>query len=126
MRMQTLTFRESKEFFKLLDDQVKSGGAVIVFDAERPSSRSQLWPRLRRCQNWNEIETELDRIRQGHESRLNAVLSSQFQAALTGGEILLAAWIATLVAGIVLYAIYKNRKVKLSVGRDGNGEIIIT
>jgi hypothetical protein len=42
-------------------------------------------------------------------------------ACFTGGEIWLIAWIATLIAGVLLYGIYKERKVKFGLKMDSEG-----
>lgn len=119
-----LSFRENREFFSTLDQLMELGETVrIRFDNDRPDKDSKIWPRLRQCQNWSEIEAELERVRSGQNTPLRSVMSSSMAGCLTGGEIILIAWIATLVAAVLFYAVYKGYKARLKVNRKGEGEI---
>ena len=55
---------------------------------------------------------ELDTVAGGGTSPIASILAPKMAVGLTGGEILLIAWIATLIAGVFMYGIYKNRKVR--------------
>lgn len=123
----SITFRESSEFYTLLDQLVDLHECVtICFDKERPNEKSKIWNRLRQCENWSDLEHEFQHLKENKRSPLINVLSPSMTAALTGGEILLIAFIASLVFGVVLYAVYKNYKVKLRVNPEtGDGELIL-
>ncbi|MYM95790.1 hypothetical protein [Duganella vulcania] len=124
--MQYIIFSETDLFFSQLDDFIKKGPTAIRISEERVGNDSKLWRRLKKCDNWNEIEKEFKKIQGGEDSPLKRVISSNFQAALTGLEIALLAWVATLIAGILAYGIYKGCKVKFSGNSDGDIDIEIT
>jgi hypothetical protein len=112
--MTTLKFVESKDFFKELDAAVKAGKRVTVaFPNAKPEQRSKLWPRLRRCSNWGDIQNQLDRTAKGEETAVGAIVGRQMVVGLTGGELAVLAWAITLVAGLIAYGIYKGRKIVL-------------
>jgi len=122
--MSRIVFNESNEFYSSLDSLLKENKKVtIAFSDDRPSEKSKLWKRLRHCKNWSSINSEFKKIKSGKSSKLSGVISPGFQAALTGGEILLIVWIATLVAGAIFYAVYKGYKVRLKVNISGDGEL---
>ena len=120
--MRRLTFSESKIFFNELDEAVKEGQTIISFASERPGKKSKLWRRLKQCKNWDQIEQEFKNIQAGNYSALKNVISPAFTAALTGFEVLLIAWIASLLAGIIFYAVYKGFKVRLKTS-EGDIEL---
>ncbi len=121
-----LTFSEQDYFFEALDRAVKedAGSVVVQFPGGLPDQNSKLWRRLRRCANWSEIESELDAVRAGRDSPIRAFMAAGMVAGLTGGEIILIAWIATLLAGIIFYAIYKKRVVVLD-GRSKPPRLVL-
>ncbi|AJY71196.1 hypothetical protein RW64_17365 [Geobacter sulfurreducens] len=126
----TLYFREDKDFYNRLDELVKGKHKVVIrFGTEKPGQDSKLWPRLRKCQNWDEIQHQLEQVQQGQSPEIAKIISPGMSAALTGGEILLIAWIALLLTGLLCYAIYKGYRAKVRgrAGKDGQpeGEIIL-
>ena len=120
-----IVFSESKSFYKKLDSSVENGKTIIYFGSEKLNKNSKLWPRLKKCKNWSLLENELGKIQSGKGSSLTNVMSKSMRASLTGGELILISWIALLIAGIFFYGIYKGRKIKIKVNKDGSGEIIV-
>ena len=120
-----IAFREDGNFYERLDKAVKRRHEVTIsFQRARPDERSKLWPRLRRCQGWGAIAKELKDVQADKPSLIRDILARRMTVGLTGGEFLLIAWIAGLLAGVLFYAIYKNYKAKLRVDpKTGKGEI---
>lgn len=117
--MAVLTFSEDDDFYDRLDQAIKNEEPVsIEFRKEKPDKKSDLWPRLRRCENWEVVENELRRIESGETSTLRGMIATKFVTGLTGGEIALVAFIASLIAGLIFYGIYKDRKIKLHVDKE--------
>jgi hypothetical protein len=114
--MMVLPFAETDGFYKRLDDAVKThrGCVVIQFPDARPDLDSKLWPRLRHVSNWSEIEQELRDVGRGVDRPVNKILNPN-GLVLAGGEIALIALLGTLLAGLIAYAIYKSRRVRLQV-----------
>ena len=126
--MRTMTFNETEEFFEQLDAAVKDGEKVRVLLSEgKPDFDSKLWPRLRKCDNWSEVEDAFKDLKGGKTSPLAKILAETSIQRLTGGEVALLAWIGTLLIGLFAYAIYKGKRVKFvgtgSVSKDGRPQV---
>lgn len=120
-----LTYQETDAFFDALDAAVDKGeGVEVAIPPGSLGSDSKLWRRLKKCGNWQQIEEELERVRRAEQTQLQAVLSRSFVVGLTGGEIALIAWIATLVFAVLMYSIYKGYDAELEVDPNtGNGKL---
>lgn len=121
-----INFSETKEFYKELDSSLKSGSVVVTFSQERPNEKSKLWPRLKKCHNWNLIEAELSKVKSKQDSPITGMISNNMAATLAGGELLLIAWIATLLTGLIFYGIYKGCKVNLKLNKYDDVELEIS
>ena len=115
-----IEFSESNSFYKNLDSQIEKGKVTVLFKNERPNENSKLWSRLRRCKNWSVIENELEKVKYGKESKIKKLISPSMRACLTGGELILVAWIATLIAGLISYGIYNKCRIKLKISIIGS------
>ncbi|MCY9866455.1 hypothetical protein OTK49_28350 [Vibrio coralliirubri] len=123
-----LEFKETTDFFDRLDQNVKLGHSVTIrFIGEKPEQNSKLWKRLRKAKNWECLNLEFEKAANHQPTPMTSIASSTMVSRLTGGEILLIAWISTLLTGLFTYAIYKGRTVRLKANdKDGNGgELII-
>ncbi|MEY8200070.1 MAG: hypothetical protein RPS47_12570 [Colwellia sp.] len=117
-----IKFNETESFFKKLDAGVENGNVLIYFGKNKPGEKSKIWPRLRKCNNWSNFEKEFKKIEKGKSSPLGKVMSVSMTNSITGGELVVIAWIATLIASIFMYAIYKNRDVKFKIKKGKGGE----
>jgi len=120
-----LIFSENKSFYNQLDIAIKKGGAIVVFRNEKPDEKSKLWARLKRCKNWSMVEAELEKVKDKKDSVVERVMSPSMAGALAGGEIILIAWIATLLAGLLFYGIYKECNIKFRANKNGEIDIEI-
>ena len=120
-----LIFSENKSFYNQLDTSIKNGGAVVIFRNEKPDEKSRLWARLKRCKNWRMVEAELEKVKDKKDSVVERVMSPSMTAGLAGGEIILIAWIATLLAGLLFYGIYKECNIKFRANKNGEIDIEI-
>jgi len=120
-----LIFSETKSFYSNLDDSIKAGRVSVIFCNDKPDEKSKLWARLRRCKNWNMVESELQKVKESEDSIINNVISPTMGACLAGGEIVLIAWIATLLAGLIFYGIYKECNIKFRANKNGDVELEI-
>ncbi|HCH6406702.1 hypothetical protein CGK14_24140 [Vibrio parahaemolyticus] len=129
MSRAVLIFEEDSDFFKLLDTNIKRGNIVTIrFENHKPEHNSKLWKRLRNTKSWDLVEAELEKVENNQPTPIASIISSNMKLMLTGGELMLIAWIATLLTALFAYAIYKGRKVRFKVsgdGQGGSGEIII-
>lgn len=130
--MEKIIFKDTKEFYKLLDKKVKNDDSVIIIfndNSDRLNEKSPLWKRLKRTKNWKDFQSELKDFSikkpSANTEVFKKIFSPSLQRALTGGEIFLVAFIATLIAGITIYAIYKERDVKIRFNKDEEVEIEI-
>jgi len=96
-----------------------------LFWPRKARGKSKLWPRLRKSENWSLLKNEFEKLKSRKNSPLNNFLSDSMVSRLTGGELILIAWIATLIAAVFFYAIYKNRRIKLKINKDGEVELEI-
>jgi len=114
-----LYYAENDKFYKELDAAVRGNEVVsIVFQNQKIDVNAKIWKRLRKCKNWSEMEAKL----RNPESASRENLKGYFTPGVVGllaTEALLIAFIATLISGLVFYAIYKNKSVSLKV--DSNG-----
>ncbi|HDY7522256.1 TPA: hypothetical protein RQJ54_000116 [Vibrio vulnificus] len=126
-----LVFRESSDFFDMMDKNIKRGNSVTIrFNAEKPNQNSKLWKRLSKTQNWGVVKGEFEKIKNNQSTPMSSIIAPDMRSSLTGGELLLIAWVSTLIAGITVYAIYKGRRIRIKVSgkkgdQDGDGEIVI-
>jgi len=120
-----LIFSETKLFYSQLDNYIEKGNVVVIFCSDKPDEKSKIWARLRRCRNWDMVESELQRVKEEKESIIKNIISPNMTACLAGGEIILIAWIATLLAGLIFYGIYKECNIKFRTNKNGEVELEI-
>jgi len=120
-----LIFSETKLFYNNLDGAIKIGSVLVIFCNDKPDEKSKLWARLRRCRNWGMVESELQKMKDSEDSIINNMISPAMGAFLAGGEIILIAWIATLLAGLIFYGIYKECNIKFRANKNGDVELEI-
>lgn len=120
-----IAFREDDEFYERLDAAVEQRADVAIsFNRARPDEKSKLWPRLRHCRDWPDIEKALKDVQADKPTPLRGIIAERMAVGLTDGEIALIAWIALLLAAVLFYATYRNYRVKLRVDpKTGKGEI---
>lgn len=107
--MTTMRYIETDQFYDDLDKAVEQGQTVTIEFGEHALVKdSKLWKRLTKCQNWKRVEEELHRIASGGASPLKGALASSMVVGLTGGEIMLIAWLGSLLLGLLFYAVYKG------------------
>lgn len=131
--MPSIIYSESKSFYTTLDAAIRNGETIVVrFEAERLSANAKLWRRLRRCANWDDLESELTATKDGRlmsststGPKIGILATPAFQIGLATETAWLFAWIATLVAGLIAFAIYKNYKVVVEVDQGhGHGKLV--
>ncbi|MFS1423799.1 hypothetical protein [Shewanella sp. 10N.286.48.B5] len=119
----TITFQETEEFYSDLDELVKNKKKVIIkFSGDKMDKDSPLWERLSKCNGWDAVANTI----QNDSKVASKIVQPNLVSSLTGGELLLLAYFATLIFGLCAYAVYKGRKVRVK-GKEGEseGEIII-
>lgn len=114
--MKTIEYEETEKFYQKLDEAVKNEIPVVVlFKKEKLTMESVLWKRLRQCRNWDDIKTDLENFQAGKDTPLSNVMG---YAAGSISIIMLIAFIAALITGLIAYGIYKNYHVEFITKND--------
>ena len=91
-----------------------------MFKEEKPGRKSGLWKRLRRCKGGEKLVAKLQRQHAAEQGPGLPQPGLVAGAVATTGTLVLVGFVASLVAGIVFYAVYKGYEVELEVER-GDG-----
>ncbi|MDF4377333.1 hypothetical protein P3378_24315, partial [Vibrio parahaemolyticus] len=81
-----LVFRESSDFFDMMDKNIKRGNSVTIrFNAEKPNQNSKLWKRLSKTQNWGVVKGEFEKIKNNQSTPMSSIIAPDMRSSLTGG-----------------------------------------
>lgn len=113
-----MPFSETKIFYSTLDECIKDGDHItLTFPKGFPPKNSGLWKRLSNTANWQserqrlpEVNDDLVRYVDTHQSIAQSVVPMNPY---------LFAFIATLISSVLFFAIYKGRKIRFIITKDG-------
>lgn len=128
MGITAIKFNETDHFYKRLDKLVADGETVhIEMGHQKLSKKSPLWKRFGRAANWNTVKRDLTESDTRVQGKLwRTVVDREMRASMADGGILTGwflAFVAGCIASVLLYGMYKGKKITLKV--TGGGVIIV-
>jgi hypothetical protein len=112
MQCRYMEYEETDAFYNRLDELIKDKNKVIVrFIDHKLEVDSKLWKRLKNCSNIDEVQA----------SSITPLCTARCTAVI--GSVGLIALIASLIAALIGYGIYKGYRIRLKVtpNIDGTG-----
>ncbi|MDF8329396.1 hypothetical protein P5G63_13195 [Aeromonas salmonicida] len=110
MQCRYMEYEETDAFYNRLDELIKGKNKVIVrFIDHKLEVNSKLWKRLKNCSNIDEVPA----------SSITPLCT--LKCASVVGSVGLIAYIATLIAALIFYGIYKGYRIRLKATPRING-----
>lgn len=102
MKCRYMEYEETDAFYNRLDELIKGKNKVIVrFIDHKLEVDSKLWKRLKNCSNIGEVPA----------SSITPLCTAKCASVI--GSVGLIAYIATLIAALIFYGIYKGYRIHL-------------
>ncbi|MGL6049916.1 MAG: hypothetical protein ACRC16_07950 [Aeromonas salmonicida] len=110
MKCRYMEYEETDAFYNRLDELIKGKNKVIVrFINHKLEVDSKLWKRLKNCSNISEVPT----------SSITPLCTAKCASVV--GSVGLIAYIATLIAALIFYGIYRGIDVRVKGGYKEQG-----